>query len=58
MKEIIRPGKNGDPHETECECGCKFRFTREDCWWSRPLLTYIVTCPECDKECLVGDIYD
>lgn len=60
-KEVIKHGKNvnGDPHETTCNsCGCKFKFEREDCYWDRPLLTYIVECPECGEDCWVGDIYD
>lgn len=61
MKTVIEHGKCKDkiPKETTCDnCGCKFTFTREDCYWSRPLLTYITSCPECDKEIWLGDIYD
>ena len=59
--EIIEHGNQNpnEKHEAECwTCKCKFLFQREDCYWSRPLLSYIVTCPECGKEVEVGDIFE
>lgn len=61
MKQIIKHGTCKDmvPQNATCDkCGCEFTFTREDCYWDRPLLTYITTCPECGEDIQVGDIYD
>ena len=56
---IIEHGNREEPHEVTCEeYGCRFTHTREDCYWSRPLLTYIVHCPECNNEIWLGDIYE
>lgn len=61
MINVIKHGncKDNIPQHTECDnCKCEFTFTREDCYWDRPLLTYIVKCPECGEDVWVGDIYD
>lgn len=59
MITIIEHGKKEEPKIVTCdECDCKFSFTREDCWWNRPCLTYKVRCPECGNELWLGDIYD
>ena len=59
MITIVKSGKNKEQRSTTCEkCGCEFLFDRSDCYWSRPLLTYIVTCPECENEIWLGDIYE
>lgn len=63
MIHIIEEGQtdywpDNKPHAAECdECHCRFTHTREDCWWSSPLLTYIVKCPYCGNDVWVGDIY-
>jgi hypothetical protein len=50
---------NNMPREGECEnCHCKFTYTRDDCWWSSPCLSYILNCPECGKKVLLGDVFD
>ena len=59
MITIIEHGEKEEPKVTTCdECGCKFSFTREDCWWDGPCLTYKVSCPECNAKLWLGDIYD
>ena len=59
MKQVIKNGVYKERKEATCdECGCVFSFEREDCYWSSPLLTYITSCPECEKEIWLGDIYD
>ena len=61
MIEIIKHGKilNNEPKEGKCDvCGCEFRYTREDCYWSRPILTYILKCPECGNNVWLGDVFD
>ena len=59
MIEVIKHGKLAEKHDATCpQCDCKFLFQREDVYWSRPLVEYIVMCPECGKEFGVGDIFD
>lgn len=59
MITILEHGKMKETKTTICDkCECKFSFTREDCYWHRPCLTYIVTCPECNNEIYLDDIYD
>ena len=61
MIEVIKHGNN-NLHATrdgKCDsCGCEFKYTRNDCYWSRPLLSYILTCPECDNKVMLGDVFD
>lgn len=59
MITILEHGKMGETKTTVCDkCGCKFSFTRDDCYWYRPLLTYIVDCPECKNEIYLENIFD
>ena len=59
MITILEHGNVEEPKITTCdECGCTFSFTREDCYWSRPCLTYKIECPECKAKLWLGDIYD
>lgn len=61
---MITVTKHGDKdpnqlREGKCyECGCEFTYTRDDCYWNRPLLSYILTCPECKKDVQLGDVFD
>ena len=61
MIQVIKHGDKSEPKPKtgECmNCGCVFTYTREDCYWDRPLLTYIVTCPECGNDIWLGDVFD
>lgn len=59
MITILEHGKIMEVRTATCDvCGCKFSFTRGDCYWDRPCLTYVVKCPECEHEVWLGDIYD
>ena len=61
MIEVTKHGNNNQvaPREGRCDkCGCEFTYTREDCYWSRPLLTYILICPECREKVWLGDVFD
>lgn len=59
MITILEHGKMGEVRTATCdECGCKFSFTREDCYWDSPCMTYRVICPECEHKIWLGDIYD
>lgn len=58
MISVIKSGKNKEVRETTCDrCGCQFSFNRDDCYWNRALLSYIVRCPECNEEISLGDIF-
>ena len=58
MITILEHGKMEEVKVTTCDrCGCKFSFTRKDCYWNSPCLTYIIECPECKNELFLGDIY-
>lgn len=53
--KIIRSGKTRKKknHTTECNCGCKFQFTKDDCRCQsdpRDGDCYVVKCPECGRE--------
>ena len=59
MITILEHGKMGEVRTATCnKCGCKFSFTREDCYWDSPCMTYRVRCPECEHKVWLGDIYD
>ena len=59
MINIIKSGKNKEIKETTCDkCNCQFSFSREDCYWDRALLSYIVECPECNQKISLGDIFE
>lgn len=61
MIQITKHGNNKDKESRQgrcSECGCEFTYTREDCYWDRPLLSYILECPECGKKVLLGDIFE
>lgn len=61
MIEVTKHGNNNKnaPREGCCDkCGCEFTYTREDCFWDRPLLTYMLKCPECGEYVWLGDVFD
>ena len=58
MITILEHGKMKKARTAACDrCGCKFSFTREDCYWDRICWDYVVDCPECENEIHLGDIY-
>ena len=62
MITILEHGKMMEVRTAICdECGCKFSFTREDCYWDTPCLAYgelMIKCPECKHEIWLGNIYN
>lgn len=57
MITILEHGKMKETKTASCDkCGCRFSFTRDDCYYHRPCSTYIVECPECKNEIYFGDI--
>ena len=61
MIQVTKHGNSNkkEPKEGKCDkCGCEFTYTREDCYGSRPILMYILKCPECGNEIWLGDVFD
>lgn len=57
MVEIIKHGKNKSIRYTTCMyCDCIFSYTKDDCWWDRPLCEHRIDCPECGKTIGLGDL--